>query len=121
MATDDPRHPIVKSRPSGQVVDNLKRKIFKGATDNFPRDFYYHWLRATYAFLLWLGLQKSIDSGTISESEALSFIQNRLSHKSRETTENYLKLFKNIDVQFMAQELFEDILFSGSMVINNEG
>ncbi|MEX1668332.1 hypothetical protein AB4876_05370 [Zhongshania guokunii] len=120
MATDDPRHPIVKSRPSGQVVDNLKRKIFRGATDNFPRDFYYHWLRATYAFLLWLGLQKSIDSGTLSESEALSFIQNRLSHKSRETTENYLKLFKNIDVQFMAQELFEDILFSGSMMDNDQ-
>ncbi|WP_374962534.1 hypothetical protein [Spongiibacter tropicus] len=110
MGFDDPRYPRLKRSPAGQVTDQLKRKIFRTASDRFPRDFYYHWLRATYAYLLWLGLQKHINSGELSDSAAISFIQARLYHKSRETTENYLKLFSNLEIQMVAQESFEDFL-----------
>lgn len=116
MGKDDPRYPRLRRAPSGQVADQLKRKIFRAASDCFPRDFYYHWLRATYAYLLWLSLQKYIDEGVISVTVAISFIQTRLYHKSRETTENYLKLFQNIDIQMRAQEAFEDILLPDALI-----
>jgi hypothetical protein len=110
LAKSDPRYPVVKSRPVGQVVDQLKRKILRSASSDFPRDFYYHWLRASHAYLLWLAFQKHIESGAINESGVLSFIQKRLHHNQRSTTENYLKLFDNIDFQLDIQEAFEDYL-----------
>lgn len=112
MSKDDPRYPIIKSPPRGQVVDMLKRKILKFASDDFPRDFYYHWLRATFALQLWQALQKHIDSGLLNQSDAISVIQKRLHHQRRETSENYMKLFKNIDARLVAQELFEDYLLA---------
>lgn len=113
MGKDDPRYPIVKSKPVGQVVENLKRKIIRSASKEFPPEFYFHWLRATYAYLLWIALQKYIDSGELSFGTVIGIIQNRLHHNQRETTENYLKLFQNIDIQLAAQKLFEDFLFGG--------
>jgi hypothetical protein len=116
MGKDDPRYPLIKTVPSGQVANQLKRKILKTANQEFPKDFYFHWLRATYAFLLWLSLQKDIKKGTITESDALSFIQKRLYHKDRKTTENYLKLFKGLDFQIEAQEAFEDLIFPSLII-----
>lgn len=115
MAKDDPRYPEIKSPPRGQVVDTLKRKLFKVASDDFPRDFYYHWLRATFASLLWKSLLPKIKEGSLTETDAISIIQSRLHHKSRETTHNYLKLFKNMDGKLITQELFEDYLLQDSM------
>lgn len=111
MAKDDPRYPLVKTRPQGQVVDHLKRKILKMSSDSFPRDFYYHWLRATHAYLLWLALQKYIDDGILSYSAVISIIQRRMHHNDRKTTEKYLKLFENINIKFEAQEAYEEIIF----------
>ena len=116
MAKDDPRYGIIKTRPIGQVVENLKRKIFKTCSDSFPRDFYYHWLRATHAYLLWLSLKKHVDDGSLAYSGVISFIQRRLHHKSRTTTENYLKLFQNIDIKFSAQEAYEDFIFGDYLI-----
>lgn len=116
MAKDDPRYPIVKTRPQGQVADHLKRKILKACSDNFPRDFYYHWLRATYAHLIWLALQKHIDDGTLSYSTVISVIQRRMHHNDRKTTENYLKLFENINIKLEAQEAYEHIIFDDYLI-----
>lgn len=111
LAKDDPRYPIIKTKPQGQVVDHLKRKILKASSDSFPKDFYYHWLRATHAYLIWLALQKYIDDGTLSYSAVISIIQRRMHHNDRKTTENYLKLFENINVKFEAQKAYEDLIF----------
>lgn len=115
MAKDDPRYPMIKSPPRGQVVETLKRKVLKVASEGFPRDFYYHWLRATFALLLWKGLEPKIEAGQLTSSEAISIIQGRLHHKHRDTTENYLKLFRNIDKRLVNQELYEGLLFPGSI------
>lgn len=115
MAKDDPRYPTIKSPPRGQVVDTLKRKILKMASEHFPKDFYYHWLRATFASLLWKSLLPQIEKGNLTESDAISIIQSRLHHKSRETTENYLKLFKNMDDKLIAQQLFEEYILPDSV------
>ena len=110
MARDDPRYPMVKSPPRGQVVETLKRKILKVASNEFPKDFYYHWLRATFALLLWKGLEPKIQEGVLTSAEAISVIQERLYHKNRETTENYLKLFRNMDRRLENQELYEGLI-----------
>ncbi len=115
MAKNDPRYPMLKSPPRGQVVDTLKRKLFKEASENFPRDFYYHWLRATHALLLWKSLEPRIESGVYTQSEAIGIIQNRMHHQNRETTENYLKLFLNMDKKLIDQELFEEFLLPDSI------
>ena len=113
MGKDDPRYPIVKSKPVGQVVENLKRKILRSASEDFPKDFYYHWLRATYAYLLWKALQVFVDSGELRPTAVMGFIQNRLHHTNPETTENYLKLFNNVHILYDTQGAFEDILLGG--------
>lgn len=111
MAKDDPRYPVVKSRPSGQVVDTIKRKLLIMAAGKLPNDFSYHWLRATYAFQLYQRMQPLLASGQILPGEEITFIQHRMHHRRRETTENYLKLFKMHSQKLMAQELYEEHLF----------
>ncbi|MFL7022875.1 hypothetical protein BCS58_00815 [Enterovibrio norvegicus] len=111
MGKDDPRYPIVKSKPTGQMVDNIKRKIIRSASESFPSEFYYHWLRATFAYLLWVTLKKYITSGELDYATVIGVIQNRLSHSQRETTENYLKLFRNVNIRHESQGLFEGYIF----------
>lgn len=111
MAKDDPRYPMVKSRPTGQVTDTITRKLLVKASDRFPKSFSYHWLRATYAFQLYQHLLPLLASGQIRPGEEISFIQHRLHHKNREMTEHYLKLFKMHSEKFAAQELYEEVLF----------
>lgn len=114
MAKDDPRYALVKSPPSGQVADTLKRKILKHVPTDFPRDFCYHWLRATYAYQLYQRLQPLVREGHLRLGDEISFIQTRMHHDSRQTTENYLKLFNLRQEKILAQEIYEDSLFKGS-------
>lgn len=114
MASDDPRYPYVRSIPSGQVTATITEKLKKNVSDDFPKGFSYHWLRATYAYQRYQNLEQLVENGSLSRSDQISWIQRRLHHRSRETTENYLKLFKVIDDRVIAQNLFEEKLFSFS-------
>lgn len=112
MAKDDPRYPIIKSPPIGQVTDTLKRKIgrcFRGS--DFPKDFSYHWLRATFAYQLYLSLQPLVDSGKMKFSDQLGIVKERLHHESVTTTENYLNLFSSLNERLAAQEGWENQIF----------
>ena len=111
MAEDDPRFPIVKSRPTGQVTETLKRKLMKSLSEKFPSSFTYHWLRATYAYQLYQHLLPLMKQGSLQPGEEISFIQMRLHHADRETTENYLKLFSMHSEKLAAQESYEKRLF----------
>ncbi len=114
MAEDDPRYALVKCPPSGQIAETLKRKILKNVSTKFPRDFCYHWLRATYAFQLYQRLQPLVRNGHLKLGEDISFIQGRMHHESRETTEDYLKLFNMCQEKVLSQEIYEDKFFKGS-------
>lgn len=114
MAQDDPRYPMVTSRPTGQVTDTLKKRILGRASDKFSRGFTYHWLRATYAFQLYQRLLPLLASGEIQPGEEITIIQRRMHHKHRETTEQYLKLFKMHSHKLEAQEVYEKYLFGFS-------
>ncbi|MGP5490435.1 site-specific integrase, partial [Pseudomonas helleri] len=94
MAKSDPRYSVVKSPQTGQVTETIKRKLLQKASSEFPKDFTYHWLRATYAYQLYQRLQVLVKEGLMQLGEDVVFIQKRMHHESRETTENYLKLFK---------------------------
>lgn len=122
MASDDVRYSFVKSPPKGQVTDNLKKKIVSAG---FPKDFSFHWLRATFAFQVYQRLQPVIASGKMKVGEEISFIQSRMHHRSRETTEGYLKLFLMHSDKLLAQEAFEEYLlgfakYSDLRVADNE-
>lgn len=110
MAADDPRYDFIKSPPTGQVTDNLKKKLLSLADNGFPRDFTFHWLRATFAYQVYQRLQPLLASGAIRYGEDISFIQSRMHHKSRETTECYLKLFLMHSDKLLAQEAYEEHL-----------
>ncbi|PPV33825.1 site-specific integrase [Ectopseudomonas oleovorans] len=114
MAQDDPRYPIVSSRPTGQVADTLKKRILGKVSDKFSRGFTYHWLRATYAFQLYQRLLPLLASGEIQPGEEITMIQRRMHHKHRETTEQYLKLFRMHSQKLEAQEVYEKYLFGFS-------
>jgi len=120
MAEDDPRYPKVRYPPIGQVTHTLKKKLLKHASTNFPVDFKYHWLRATYAYVYYQRII-SVKPNVISPSEIISMIQYRLHHSRRETTENYLKLFNNVNEILKAQELYEDVLFDDLSIILEQG
>ena len=112
LAKDDPRYPVVKSPQIGQVTDTLKRKIRRCLEGcDFPADFTYHWLRATYAYQLYLSLQPLVDDGKMSFSDQLGIVKERLHHESIVTTENYLKLFSTLHERLSAQESWEDKIF----------
>lgn len=111
MASSDPRFKFVKSRPIGAVTNNLKKKLRKSVSEGFPKDFTFHWLRATYAFQLYQLLQPRLKDGTLQPGDDISIIQSRLHHERRETTENYLKLFSMIPEKMKAQESYESVLF----------
>ncbi len=107
MAKDDPRYPIVKSRPTGQVTDTIKRKILQKTSDKYPQDFSYHWLRATFGFQLYQRLQALIVVGLMRPGDDIDFIMERMHHATREMTEHYLQLFKMLPQKTVAQEKFE--------------
>ncbi|MQT43610.1 MULTISPECIES: site-specific integrase [unclassified Pseudomonas] len=113
MAESDPRYTIVKSPQTGQVTETIKRKLIQKASSPFPKDFSYHWLRATYGYQLYQRLQPLVQEGAMKPGEDIDFIQKRMHHESRETTENYLKLFKMTHEKVIAQEIWEDKLFNG--------
>lgn len=113
MAKNDPRFTIVKSPQTGQVTATIKRKLITKACSPFPKDFSYHWLRATFAYQLYQRLQPLFREGMLKPGEDIDFIQKRMHHESRETTENYLKLFKMSHEKIVAQEIWEGKLFSG--------
>lgn len=119
MAVSDPRYPIVRSPQTGQVTDTIKRKLIKKAPSLFPKDFSFHWLRATFAYQLYQRLQKLVHKELLKPGEDIDFIQMRMHHESRETTESYLKLFKMTHEKVIAQELWENILFNGSYEVLN--
>ena len=114
MAETDPRYATYKSPPKGQITDNLKKKLLSKASMHFPKDFTFHWLRATFAFQLYQLLLPLIQSGELKHGEEISFIQSRMHHAKRETTENYLKLFKMHFDKLMTQELYESYLLGFS-------
>lgn len=111
MAKNDPRFPIVKSRPIGQVTETIKRKLMTSVSEKFPGSFTYHWLRATFAYQLYQRLLPLLERGHLQIGEEISFIQNRLHHADRETTENYLKLFSMHSEKLAVQERYESHLF----------
>lgn len=111
MAKDDPRYLTTKTRPGGRNTYVMKEKLLKLVPDKFPRDFTFHWLRATFALLLWQSIQPLLEQKKLNYGDAISSIQRRLHHENRETTENYLKLFCMIDDNLLAQEMYEDSLF----------
>lgn len=113
MAKSDPRYSIVRSPQKGQVTKTLKEKLIQKTTCEFPNDFSYHWLRATYAYQLYQRLQVLVRDGLMRLGEDIDFIQRRMHHESRETTENYLKLFKMTHEKVVAQEVWENNLFNG--------
>ena len=121
MAKSDPRYPIVRSRQTGQVTDTLKRKLLKKVGSDFPASFSFHWLRATYAYLLFLKLQPLVNAKKLGIGEDISFIQKRMGHSDRKVTENYLKLFLNIDFKMDYQEIFEDHLLSSIAMKDVQG
>jgi integrase len=114
MAASDPRYRFVKTRPMGAVADTLKKKLMRSVSAEFPTDFSYHWLRATFAYQLYQRLVPRLKDRRLLPGEEISIIQARLHHERRETTENYLKLFKMIPEKLKAQEDYEDALFKMS-------
>lgn len=113
MAKDDPRYPVVKSRPTGQVTDTIKRKLLQKTSDKFPKDYSYHWLRATFAFQLYQRLKELIKAGVMQPGDDIDFIRERMHHASREMTEHYLQLFKMLPQKMVVQEFYEAMLNFG--------
>ncbi|WP_162956470.1 site-specific integrase, partial [Pseudomonas aeruginosa] len=105
---------IVRSPQTGQVTETIKRKLQSTASSQFPKDFTYHWLRATFAYQLYQRLQPLVQEGVLKLGEDIDFIQKRMHHESRETTENYLKLFNMTHEKVIAQEVWEKKLFNGN-------
>ncbi len=79
MASNDPRYTIVRSPQTGQVTETIKRKLQSTASSRFPKDFSYHWLRATFAYQLYQRLQPLVQEGvlriTLQSGEFKDFTQ----------------------------------------------
>lgn len=112
MAKSDPRYVTTKSRPQGRNTYSIGKKLSKIASKKYPKDFVFHWLRATYALRYYRFLQPLFTKGLVSDGNIISMVQKRLHHSSREITEHYLKLFDSIDERLIAQQLYEEKVFN---------
>jgi hypothetical protein len=110
-AKNDYRYAKTKSNATGQRTDSLCKKLLKYLPDNFPRDFTFHWLRATFGHKYYQHLMSLVEKGILKEKEVISRVQARMHHSKKETTENYLKLFLNINDRIKIQEMYESQLF----------
>ena len=112
MARNDYRYARTKSNPTGQRTDSLCKKLLKNLPDNFPKGFTFHWLRATFAHKYYQYLMILVEKNIIKSNEVISRVQARMHHSKPETTDNYLKLFLNINDRIKIQEMYENQLFS---------
>lgn len=119
MSHSDPRYKKTLSPALGQVTRNLKTKLLKVTDNKISPDFSFHWLRATFAQLLYKGCQKLIAEKQMLAGTELNHIRHRLHHAHQSTTENYLKLFSQTNDLIEAQEIFENVLF-GDVLQNQD-
>jgi integrase len=111
MAKSDPRYRTLRTPPEGNYLQHVTKKLKKYLPEGFPKDFTFHWCRATFAYRYYLFLQPALDKGMIKPGDEISMVQKRMAHNQRETTENYLKLFKMSNERLEAQERYEERLF----------
>ena len=109
MAKDDPRYPFLKTVPVGQVTDYMTGRM-RSMLSVLPKDFTFHWLRATFAYQLYQYLQLAVQKKLLAQTAVISIIQSRMAHAHRETTENYLKLFTTDMGDLAVQEGWEEWL-----------
>ncbi|WP_460044413.1 site-specific integrase [Pseudomonas sp. S2_H01] len=117
MAKNDPRYAYVKTVPTGQVTSTIRKKILKLSNQSLPKDFTFHWLRATFAYQLFQYLQLAVKKKLLRPGDEISIIQIRLAHSYREITEHYLRLFMMINENLAAQEGWEDWLIGGEHLL----
>lgn len=111
MAKCDPRYRTLRTPPEGNYLQHVIKKLKKYLPESFPKDFTFHWCRATFAYRYYLFLQPALDQGILKLGDEISMVQKRMAHNHRETTENYLKLFKMSNERQEAQERYEERLF----------
>lgn len=112
MAKSDPRYKITKSKPQGRNTYYMKLKWKKFAGDNYPSNFTFHWLRATYAYYYYRRLQPLAAKGIVTHGDIISMVQRRLHHAHRTVTESYLRLFDMVvDDRVAAQSIYEQQVF----------
>lgn len=111
MAKNDPRYLQVRSRPQGNNTDNMKKKLLQLTGEGFPKDFTFHWLRATFGLQYYKWLLPLVAKGYLKLGDEIGLVQRRMHHSDRSITEHYLKLFMNIDDRIDAQGKYEDHLF----------
>lgn len=112
MARNDYRYARTKSNPTGQRTDSLCKKLLNSLPENFPQGFTFHWLRATFGHKYYQYLMILVEKKIIKSNEVISRVQARMHHSKPETTDNYLKLFLNINDRIKVQEMYENQLFS---------
>ncbi|HDZ8895880.1 TPA: site-specific integrase [Aeromonas dhakensis] len=119
MSHSDPRYRKTLSPALGQVTRNLKAKLLKITEHKISPDFTFHWLRATFAMLLYKRCQKLIADKKMVAGTELNHIRYRLHHTHQSTTEHYLRLFSQTNELIGAQEAFENVLF-GDVLQNQD-
>ncbi|MBJ6907334.1 site-specific integrase, partial [Vibrio cholerae] len=115
MSKSDPRYLKVRTRPTGGNTKTITDKIISVSNGKIPKDFRFHWLRATFAHQYYEKLRPLVASGKIEHGKDIARIQKRLHHSYRETTEDYLKLFTTVDERLVAQETYENTLFGSKL------
>ena len=116
MSKDDPRYEKTLHPPKGGSIQNMVERIFRNVEGEFPKDFSFHWTRATFAYRYYQFLLPLVESKTITYVEQISFVQHAMGHKNREVTENYLKLFTGDDDLLDMQESWEKQFFGLSVI-----
>jgi integrase len=116
MAKDDPRYLKTKTPPTGGSIQTVINKLYKfDLPKGFPKDYKFHWNRASFALNYYLFLKPLVDERVITYQNLIAFIQAALGHESPETTEKYLNLFTENEKLFEMQSQWEKKFFSRSI------
>lgn len=118
MAKNDANYRRTKSKPSGTITAKWVANIIFLSEGKISPSFTFHWLRATFAkeYYNHLVISNRDHATGLSDSDIITAIQNRMNHSNRETTENYLKLFSDINDNYLVQRNYESYLFNKRVI-----
>lgn len=114
MAKNDPRFFKTKSPQKGCSINTIIKKIYLNLEGSFPKDYTFHWNRATFALNYFIFLNELVNKKIITYQDQIAFIQDKLGHSDPSTTEDYLKLFSNTEMLVEMQSNWESKFFSKS-------
>ena len=114
MSVRDPYFRQIGHKKKGKLAKDIVAKLkADDSIKNFPRDFTFHWTRATFARNYYEHLLPQVNEGKLTVTDALHLVAKRLAHSDITVTQMYIDIFNKYDYLLDAQNRYEERVYQG--------